>query len=279
MRQIICTSLAKSSKKGQENETDRHGKVCTIIREENGKPAESVGFLQGDGDFRSEEVTRLRDETDMIVTNEPFSLFSDFLKWVTDGNRQFILIGSMNAVTYKEVFPLIRDGKMWLGTTYPKVFVLPDRTEKHFGNICWFTNIDHGIRHQPLSLRTMEENLRENKRLQKKLVEKYGQDPEHLYYPLFDNFDALEVPVTDAIPSDYAGVMGVPISALAVAENPEQFEIIGLIAGHLKDMAGIPSKTGKYGTEVEGKLRYGRILVKRTRRTFSVTTKEKTAEG
>jgi hypothetical protein len=126
----------------------------------------------------------------------------------------------MNAITYKEVFPLIKNDKLWLGTTSPKEFRDGNHSStaplKKFGNICWFTNIDHGRRHEPLVLMTVKDNLRYSKKLT-------GMTE----YATYDNYDAIEVPQTKLIPSDYAGVMGVPISFLD-KYDPEQFEIIGL---------------------------------------------------
>ena len=192
-------------------------------------------YLEGDGDFRSDEVKRLRDEADIIVTNPPFSMFREFLAWILEADKKFLVIGNMNAITYKEVFPLIKDNKVWLGATgftTDMVFAVPEGADiaesdrakaaklgyignyTRLGNSCWFTNIDHGRRHQPLSLMTMADNLKFNKRIKGK-------------YEHYDNYDAIEVPYTDAIPSDYDGTMGVPISFLD-KYCPEQFEIVGI---------------------------------------------------
>lgn len=189
-------------------------------------------YLEGDGDFRSEEVTRLRDEADFVITNPPFSLFREFVAWLIDGAVQFSVIGSGNAITYKEVFPLIRDNRLWLGWGFAggnAYFRVPDGAAAgyakgvydeetklvHFRNTRWFTNIEHGRRHEPLSLMTMEDNLRFSKHKQ---VREFG-------YPAYDNYDAIEVPFVDAIPSDYVEAMGVPITFLD-KYNPDQFEII-----------------------------------------------------
>ena len=196
-------------------------------------------YMQGDGDFRSEEVKLLRDEADIIVTNPPFSLFCEFLAWIVEAEKQFLIIGNMNAITYKETFPLIKENRMWLGATgfvSDMVFGVPkgaqvkesDRAKAarlgfvgdftRLGNSCWFTNLEHGRRHQPLQLMTMEDNLRYSKHKDLR-----GQK-EYLHY---DNYDAIEVPYTDAIPNNYDGVMGVPISFLD-KYCPEQFEILGV---------------------------------------------------
>lgn len=195
-------------------------------------------YLEGDGDFRSREVTALRDEADIIVTNPPFSLFREFLAWIMAAEKKCLLIGNTNAITYKEVFPLIKDNLLWLGATgfsndmvfgVPEGTVVPEaykrKAEKmgyvgnytRLGNSCWFTNLEHGRRHQPLSLMTMEENIMYSKH---KEIRGKG-------YAHYDNYDAIEVPFTDAIPSDYQGVMGVPITFLD-KYCPEQFEILGI---------------------------------------------------
>jgi len=195
--------------------------------------------LEGNGDFHSEEVTALRDEADMVITNPPFSLFREFIAWLMtekpDGSRvQFSVIGNMNAITYKEVFPLIKDNQLWLGrgkdtggnsmwfevpvnapynknekTTDDGTRLIPVTSK-------WFTNIEHGRRHEPLGVMTMADNLRYSRH--KKILEEG--------YPTYDNYNAIEVGFTDAIPSDYDGVMGVPISFLD-KYCPEQFEIVG----------------------------------------------------
>ncbi|WP_349858287.1 adenine-specific methyltransferase EcoRI family protein [Bacteroides cellulosilyticus] len=193
-------------------------------------------YLEGDGDFRSKEVVKLRDEADIIITNPPFSLFREFLSWIVSEDKKFIIIGNMNAVTYKETFPLIKENRMWMGFSIhsgDREFEVPDeypltasgwridnkgRKYIRVKGVRWFTNIDHGRRHEPLPLMTMEDNLRFSKH--KELKGKAAYDH-------YDNYDAIEVPFTDAIPSDYDGVMGVPISFLD-KYCPEQFEILGI---------------------------------------------------
>lgn len=199
-------------------------------------------YLDGDGDFRSDEVTALRNEADTVITNPPFSLFREFLAWLRAGGVDFSVIGNTNALTYKEVFPLIRDNEMWLGATGNSedlVFGVPPGTKvkagdkkkaeklgyvgdfTRLGNACWYTNIQHGRRHEPLQLMSVEDNLRFGPR---KIVEDG--------YLRYDNYDAIEVPWVKAIPSDYDGMMAVPISFLE-KYNPDQFEIVGYTA---KDM-------------------------------------------
>ena len=194
--------------------------------------------LRGDGDFRSPECVELLKQADIVVTNPPFSLFREYVKQLMEFKKQFSIIGNMNAITYKEIFPLIKDDKVWLGATgngNDMVFAVPNGSEitesdrqkaarmgyvgdfTRLGNSCWFTNLDHGRRHRPLPLMTMAENLKFSRHKQIKDKKKYDS---------YDNYDAIEVPFTDSIPSDYKGVMGVPISFLD-KYNPEQFEILG----------------------------------------------------
>lgn len=195
-------------------------------------------YLEGDGDFRSPEVTALRNEADIIVTNPPFSLFREFLAWIVEADKQCLMIGNTNAITYKEVFPLIKENKLWLGATgfstdmvfgVPEGTIVPEAYKKkaekmgyvgnytRLGNSCWFTNMEHGRRHQPLSLMTMDQNIMYSRH----------KDIKGKGYTKYDNYDAIEVPFVDAIPSDYDGAMGVPITFLD-KYCPEQFEILGM---------------------------------------------------
>jgi adenine-specific methyltransferase EcoRI-like protein len=185
------------------------------------------------GDFRSPECVALLKEADIVVTNPPFSLFREYVALLVEHQKKFLIIGNTNSITYKEVFPLIKDNRLWLGCTNFNVgmfFEVPDDWE-HFHHIdkesgkkiarvstsCWYTNLDHGRRHHPLNLMTMADNLR---------FSKHQEIKGNAAYDRYDNFDAIEVPFNDAIPSDYNGMMGVPITFLD-KYNPEQFEIIG----------------------------------------------------
>ncbi len=189
--------------------------------------------LEGDGDFRSDECINLLNQSDIVATNPPFSLFREYVKQLVENNKMFVIIGSMNAITYKEIFPLIKNNKLWLGNGFHAgnaYFFTPNTRDfatgvfdaktglVKFRNVCWFTNLDHGRRHQPLPLMTMSDNLKYSKHKNIKGNNKYDE---------YDNYDAIDVSFTDAIPGDYDGVMGVPISFLD-KYNPDQFEIIGL---------------------------------------------------
>ena len=226
-------------------------------------------YLTGDGDFRSAEVTALRDEANIVITNPPFSLFREFMVWLTEGDVLFSVIGNMNAVTYKEIFPLIKDNELWIGATGmrsityevpvegdvgPGQFEENGKRYQKMGNTCWFTNIQHGRRHEPLKLATQVENEMFNKRI----INNANS------YKKYDNYDAIEVPTTSGIPSDHTGVMGVPISFLD-KYCPEQFEIVGMqsSAGYDAGIVGIPMiEPGDARPIVNGKNTYARILIR-----------------
>jgi len=253
LKKLISTSYAVDSKsykngyqptlfetnnsKYDKDKTTKNGKIFTLMHDKTGDGKIDVEdlewqYLAGDGDFRSDEIKQLRDGADIIVTNPPFSLFRDFLAWITESDKQFVMIGNKNAVTYKEVFPLIKENKMWSGRTewsgglwfetknFDDVDKVVDGVNMKNVSSVWFSNIDHGRRHQPLQLMSMKDNLRFNKNLIKD--KEKGKHP----YAKYDNYDAIEVPFTNAIPSDYDGVMGVPISFLD-KYCPEQFDILG----------------------------------------------------
>ncbi len=239
LKKLISTSYAPDSKahKGgyqptlfetndpqfDQTKTIINGKIFTLTHDKTGDGKIDVNdlewtYLQGDGDFKSAEIKKLRDEADIIITNPPFSLFREFLVWIVEANKLFVILGNMNAITYKEVFPLIKENKIWLGTKNgAKEYLTPNGEVQKMGNTIWFTNIDHGRRHQPLPLMTMADNIKFSKHKEIK-----GKE-----YQKYDNYNAIEVPFTDAIPSDYVGVMGVPISFLD-KYSPEQFEIVGM---------------------------------------------------
>ena len=227
--------------------------------------------LEGDGDFRSDECVNLLKQSDIVITNPPFSLFREYVKQLFDYNKKFVIIGNMNAITYKEIFPLIKENKMWLGngfhagnayfsTPFAKEYgegvYMPETGLVKFRNVCWFTNLDHGRRHQPLPLMTMKENLKYSKHKEIKGKKAYDK---------YDNYNAIEVSFTDAIPSDYSGVMGVPISFLD-KYNPDQFEILGsdynIKEGLLPKLVN-PKWAGKLDRGyVNSKRLYTRIFIK-----------------
>ena len=205
-----------------EQKTRTRGKIFVLDHDTNNSGRIDIDdlqweYLEGDGDFRSSEVRKLRDEADIIVTNPPFSLFREFIAWIMEGKKKFLILGNMNAITYKEIFPLIKENKIWLGTVSgAKEYIKPDGGIQKMGNTYWFTNLEHGRRHQPLQLMTMEDNLKFSRH----------KDIKGKEYQYYDNYDALEVPYTDAIPNDYENVMGVPVSFLD-KYCPEQFVILG----------------------------------------------------
>ncbi|WP_203663517.1 adenine-specific methyltransferase EcoRI family protein [Lacticaseibacillus sp. 53-4] len=228
--------------------------------------------LDGNGDFRSKEVTDLRNEADIIITNPPFSLFREFMEWVHPELRKVLVIGNINAITYKEIFPLIQENQLWIGArsmNRDMYFNVPREYQKwlvknkkdgsaykkvndvvmgRLASACWFTNINHGRRHQPLSLVTMADNIKFSKH-------KQVRGHEYVHY---DNYDAIEVPFTDAIPSDYDGVMGVPITFLD-KYNPDQFEIVEVTDG--KNLVQRPCG----GAKIDGKNLYCRISIRHRR--------------
>ena len=203
-----------------------------------------VKELQGNGDFRSQECIEFLKESDIVVTNPPFSLFREYVATLVEYGKQFLIIGNMNAITYKEIFPLIKENKMWWGVSLNGTkcsFIVPESYEgknvyiengKRLGkvnNAIWFTNLDHKKRNYPLDL-----------------YMKYSND----YYKKYDNYDAIEVSKVCEIPMDYEGVMGVPITFLD-KYNPEQFEIIKFRKGNDdKDLS------------INGKCPYFRILIR-----------------
>ena len=293
LKKLISTAYAKGAGNEQltlfeemsplfdKEKHETRGKLFTLTHDTDGSgnidtdDIEFSGYLEGDGDFRSEELRALRDEADIIITNPPFSLFHEFLAWIIDGKKQFVIIGNKNAITYKEVFPLLKDNKMWVGYTPMSkdlLFNVPENIQqvmldsKKLGSSyrivngqvmgrsqsIWFTNIEHGKRHKKLILITMEQNLKYNKKLRKKFEEEYGKHE----YPHYDNYDAIEVPLTECIPSDYEGIMGVPISFLD-KYSPEQFDIIGMCEN--EDLYGL--KTKRYTTQ-ECRTRYFELFNK-----------------
>ena len=218
--------------------------------------------LKEDGDFRSRECIELLKQADIVVTNPPFSLFREYIAQLVEYGKKFVVVGSMNAITYKEVFPLIKSSRVWLGygpAGKDMLFDVPEdyaqelvETKKEgsayrlvdnivkgrLGNASWFTNLDHRKRHEDLIL-----------------YKKYSPDE----YPKYDNYNAINVNKTEHIPVDYAREMGVPITFLD-KYNPEQFEIIGM------DRPLITQLTGKQSRfKIKGKEIYARIVIRNKR--------------
>lgn len=198
--------------------------------------ADNIGIhtLKGNGDFRSDECIELLKESDIVVTNPPFSLFREYLGQLIEYEKDFIILGNQNAITYKEVFPYIKEEKVWLGHNVgTQEFIIPkDAPEKtgqrvdekgikyqKFGNISWYTNLDIAKRHEELIL-----------------YKKYN--PEE--YPKYDNYDGIEVDRIVNIPMDYGGIMGVPVTFMNNF-NPKQFEILGITDRH--NSSGLKTKT------------------------------------
>lgn len=232
-------------------------------------PGNSIEILNGDGDFRSPESVNLLEASDIIVTNPPFSLFREFISQLTRFNKDFLIIGNINAITYKEVFPLIRENKVWLGASIhsgDRKFFVPDDYPLNAAGcgidengqrfirvkgVRWFTNLDMPQRHERLSLK--EEFSEEN-------------------YPKYENYDAVNVSRTANIPFNYDGVMGVPITFLD-KYSPDQFEILMLANGNVRANSSpeILKRVGysKHDLDkggvgiIDGKRSYARILIQR----------------
>ncbi len=226
------------------------------------------------GDFRSPECIEFLKQADIVVTNPPFSLFREYVAQLIEHGKKFLIIGNKNAITYKEIFPLIRENKIWLGVTIhsgDREFRVPDHYPLNAARwridengikyirvkgVRWFTNLDHGRRHQELQLMTMADNLRYNKKLRGTMA-----------YQRYDNYDAIEVPFTEAIPSDYDGAMGVPITFLD-KYNPEQFEILD--ANEFRTNPNTPIKPHGLikdkDSAINGKPTYARILIRHRRK-------------
>lgn len=200
------------------------------------------------GDFRSPDCTEIMQMADIIVTNPPFSLWREYVAQLIAHQKKFIIVGPMNAITYKNVFPLLRDNKIWLGNTQIKAFLTPDQSIRRFGNVFWYTNLDHSMRHEPLALTC-------------------GYDP--ALFPVYENYNAIEVSRVAGIPCDYDGAMGVPVSFLT-RYCPDQFEILGLssmVATHLPSELPKHLRGGMrfYLKDPDGQYRrlYERLVIKR----------------
>ena len=236
-----------------------HGSVLVYEGDTNGngrldEHEVKVSELKGNGDFRSEECIELLKEADIVVTNPPFSLFREYISTLVQYDKKFLVIGNQNAITYKEIFPLIKENKLWTGNNMVKIFRVPQVTNKNcevlpngdiiakFGSICWFTNLDIKKRHEEIIL-----------------YKKYNEEE----FPKYDNYDAIEVSKVCEIPKDYDGIMGVPITFL-YRYNPSQFEIVD-INPHFFTLVAQGFEKPKQLTlhKVNKKDPYARILIKR----------------
>lgn len=247
LKKLICTRYAKSDLFLQFDSVRRIGYKLEITSKDNCIKTDLVGG----GDFRSQECIDLLQEADIVCTNPPFSLFREYVSQLMKYNKKFLIIGSINAITYKEFFPLIQSDQVWSGYTKPKQFINPNGKIEKLGNVQWWTNLDTTKRHEELVL-----------------YEEYSESK----YPTYDNYDAIEVSKTTQIPKNYTGVMGVPISFLD-KYSPDQFEIIWQACGNTR--ASAPSEVLKrlsYSTHpndrggcgvINGKRVYARILIKR----------------
>lgn len=304
IKKLISTSYAPDSKMLKEGyqpslfetdapqydptKTQTHGKIFVLERDVTNDGIINDDdleweYLEGDGDFRSKEVIKLRDEADFIITNPPFSLFREFFNWLIESQKKFLCICNKNILSAKDVFPYVMKNKVWGGSTRASqdlLFNIPKEIADYYlknekegskyrivnGKVMgrsasiWLTNIEHGIRHQPLDLMTMADNIKFCTHKDLKGLKEY------IHYV---NYDAIEVPSYKSIPSDFDGEMGVPISFLGYY-CPEQFVIIGSSL-ELADMNIIKSKLGKlnggprFYIEEEGEIKrmYERIIIRK----------------
>ena len=214
----------------------KHDSEKAIYLEYHGDQDEiDVKPLQGDGDFRSAECIEFLKEADIVVTNPPFSLFREYVAQLMEYDKKFLILGNMNAVTYKDIFPLIMQNKTWLGVSPSRMDFIKPCGAKNGVNACWFTNLPHENRNEELIL-----------------YKRYS--PEE--YPHYDNYDAIEVSKTKNIPKDWSGAMGVPISFLD-KYNSDQFEILGMDRPLIKDLTGKASRFW-----INGKKIYARIVIR-----------------
>ncbi len=261
LKRLICTSCAGSASANTQLELFPSGYVLDITKVSDKKlkkdsiasivKASKVKRLDGNGNFASEECVEFLKEADIVVTNPPFSLFRPFISLLIEYEKKFLVIGNMNAITYKEIFPLVQNNKAWLGYhNGDMAFRVPSTSEprktrfwidesgqkwRSLGNAMWFTNLDVSYRHTLMQFTTLYNPL---------------------IHPHFDNYDAINVSKVSEIPSDYDGIMAVPLTILN-KYNPNQFEIIGE-ANH-----GSDNPYDLFKPLVNGKEIFKRILIKR----------------
>lgn len=254
------TLLEENSPLYNKEKSIQKGKIFTLTADKNSDGIIDLDdlewkYLQGNGDFRSDEIKLLRDEADIIITNPPFSLFREFLSWILEANKKFLILCSMNVISYKDVFPLIAKNKIWLGHKNGSYsFFIPEKRDvknnytdnkgniyAKFGNICWITNLESDLRYKGVSL-----------------CKKYNEDD----YKKYDNYDAIEVSRVKDIPYDYYGFIGVPITFLC-HYNPNQFEILDADFNLAKEIIidGV-KKENPQRFYIEGKRKYARIIIR-----------------
>lgn len=273
MKKLIATCYINSAIAGTKFKISKNGKytpykaIVNVVRDANSDGGidmvdvvdlfnnveNELVELKGDGDFRSEECIEILKEADIVVTNPPFSLLREYVATLMEYNKKFIIIGNQNAITYKEIFPLLKAEEMWLGKGFKGnvgYFKSPykdtARSSQHkegfisVSGIIWFTNLDIKKRHEELIL-----------------VKKYNPKD----YPKYDNYNAINVNKVVDIPRDYKGVMGVPITFMD-KYNPDQFEIINGIGRYACIDADYVNPLGTYGTDINGKHTYFRVLIR-----------------
>ncbi len=250
LKKVICACYQPNCYNLFNFEEKRHGFYYEYTGIEKMKPTmNDVSYFDGDGDFRSKESITLLKQSDIVVTNPPFSLFREFVSQLVKYRKKFLLIANINSITYKEIFSLIQNNKIWLGINFGRGisgFIVPDDYELYgtetkindlgqrivsTNNCLWLTNLDNLIRHEKMSL----------------TKKYYGNEN---LYPFYDNYDGINVDKTNDIPADYEGAMGVPITFLHKF-NPEQFELIRFRKGNdEKDL------------KIKGRTPYFRILIR-----------------
>ena len=234
IKKLICTRYQKSNLFTYADPVRRSGYRLEITaKNKNDKKPVKIN-LKGDGDFRSPECIEFLKEADIVITNPPFSLFREYIDQLIKYDKKFLIIGNDNCRTYKEIFKIIKENKIWSGYTKVKEFGQPDGTFKKFGNVGWYTNLEVAKRNEGIFL-----------------YKEYNQQE----YIKYDNYDAIEVSRIKDIPKDYKGAMGVSVSFID-KYNPEQFEILG-IDRYIKG-----NKTPNKRFMINGRELFARIIIK-----------------
>lgn len=270
LKRLVCTNLEQEDTKPYKAVVNKVKSNTFNIEELFQTEGNTLEILEGNGDFRSEECTEILKQADIVVGNPPFFLLIDYINQLYEYRSKFLIIGNINAIPFKDIFPLIKSNQLWLGVNNKQTtFEVPNTIEYSskssfkinketgrayvtLGNICWFTNLDHNIRNKELNL-----------------THKYNEED----YPKYDNYDVINVDRVAHIPTDYYGVMGVPLTFLT-KYNPKQFDIIGVACGNswssyketLKSLGFNPNINYKCGlgiAGINGKAKYVRLFIKR----------------